>query len=135
MMWFRSFLPLSFVCFSALPVLSLNVPILSEYADLLQRCEEGGANAYVGVHYQGDTGYQTFNYGQCYPYQIGKDLAKMAVFCKSVTCYSNPDPDCTGGATPPVGVPLPKYATLINAADFVQLLGQGATCQPNGIPV
>ncbi len=31
-----------------------------------------------------------YGYGQCYPYQINGNLAVQAVFCKSVTCYSNP---------------------------------------------
>ncbi|CAA7266134.1 unnamed protein product [Cyclocybe aegerita] len=104
-----------------------------EYFKLLYLCEDGGPNTYVAVRYQGNQ-YTTFEYNQCYPYEISGNLAEMAVFCKSATCYNNPDPDCTGGAVPPVPVPVPALTTLVNAADWVQLLGQGATCQKNGLP-
>ncbi|KAF8158090.1 hypothetical protein B0H34DRAFT_440909 [Crassisporium funariophilum] len=86
---------------------------------------------YVGVLYEGNIS-TTFEYGECYPYQLpDRKLAQMAVFCKSVTCNNNPNPDCSGGAVPPIPVPVPALTTLINAADFVQIIGQGATCQPN----
>jgi hypothetical protein len=35
---------------------------------------------------------------------------------------------CTGGAFPPVPVPLPAGTTLINAADFVEIIREGALC-------
>ncbi|TFK70377.1 hypothetical protein BDN72DRAFT_839087 [Pluteus cervinus] len=108
------------------------VPVLSQYAELFELCEAGGPNSYVGVLYE--SGFTTtFDYGECYPYEIDDDIAEMAVFCKSVTCENNPNPDCTGGAIPPVPVPVPAGVTLINALDFVQIIGQGATCQPNGL--
>jgi len=117
------------------PIPNLPPSLIPLYHDLYDRCEAAGKNSYVGVFYAGNTGYKTFNHGECYSYEVNGDLAQMAVFCKSVTCVDNPNPDCTGGATPPVGVPVPQFLTLINAADWVQLLGQGATCQPNGLPV
>jgi len=108
--------------------------VLTEYVKLLNLCKNGGSNSYVGVEYE--SGFTTtYDYNQCYPYSINNgDLAQMAVFCKSVTCYSNPNPNCTGGAVPPVPVPIAAGLTLVNAADWVQLLGQGATCQPNKLP-
>ncbi|TFK32213.1 hypothetical protein BDQ12DRAFT_728870 [Crucibulum laeve] len=106
---------------------------ISDYLYLLHLCENGGPNAYVGVRYQGINNYRTFNFGECYPYKIDENLAEQAVFCKTVTCYNNPNPDCTGGAVPPVPVPVPVGTTLLNAADFVQLIGQGATCQSDGL--
>lgn len=33
---------------------------------------------------------------------------------------------------PPNSAPIPAGVTLVNVVDFVQLLGQGATCQRNG---
>jgi len=109
-----------------------DVPVLTEYDILYQLCEAGGDDVYVGVLYEGGQT-TTFSFDECYPYELGGEDAEMAVFCKSVTCYSNPNPDCTGGAVPPVPVPLLAGLTLINAADWVQLLGQGATCQKNGL--
>ena len=44
---------------------------------------------YVGVLYDGGLT-TSFDYGECYPYEIDGNLAQMAVFCKSVTCESNP---------------------------------------------
>ncbi|KAJ3497908.1 hypothetical protein NLJ89_g10287 [Agrocybe chaxingu] len=105
----------------------------TEYLKLLHLCNKGGSNAYVAVRYQGNY-YTTFKYNQCYPYEISGNLAEMAVFCKSATCYNNPNPDCTGGVVPPVPVPVPALTTVVNAAGWVQLLGQGATCQKNGLP-
>lgn len=43
------------------------------------------------------------------------------------------NPDCSGGAVPPVPVPIVAGTILPNVVDFVQLLGQGATCQRNGL--
>lgn len=113
----------------------LNIPpdALSEYFKLFKLCEDAGANSYVGVLYQNDQ-YVTYKFGQCYPYQLSNgNLAKMAVFCKSSTCNNNPNPDCTGGAVPPAPIIVPEGLTLINAADFVQYIGQGATCQSNAL--
>ncbi|PPQ71632.1 hypothetical protein CVT26_010593 [Gymnopilus dilepis] len=129
----------SILCLSAVAVGAFaspqGVPVLSEYTRLWNVCEAGEPNSYVGVQYA-DGFVTTFNYGECYPYELPvHGVAAMAVFCKSVTCESNPNPDCTGGAVPPVPVPVPAALTLINVADFVQLLGQGATCQPNGLPL
>ncbi len=45
---------------------------------------------YVSVQYAGLTDIVDYVYGECYPYQLGADLAQQAVFCRSVTCYSNP---------------------------------------------
>jgi hypothetical protein len=45
---------------------------------------------------------------------------------------------CTGAITPPVGVPLPAGATLVNVADFMHIIGGGAICYANsllGIPI
>lgn len=44
---------------------------------------------YVGVLYADGTTV-TYNFGQCYPYEIGSVLAEVAVFCKGVTCENNP---------------------------------------------
>jgi hypothetical protein len=41
---------------------------------------------------------------------------------------------CIGAITPPVGVPLPAGATLVNVADFVHLIGGGAICYANSLP-
>lgn len=43
--------------------------------------------------------------------------------------------NCTGGAVPPVPVPVPAGLTLVNVADFVQIIGQGATCSGNQLPI
>ncbi|KIK05313.1 hypothetical protein K443DRAFT_360555 [Laccaria amethystina LaAM-08-1] len=67
-----------------------DIPVVSESAKLLKLCQDGGANSYVGVLYQKGQSV-TYNFNQCYPYQLAKDnLAKMAVFCKATTCFSNP---------------------------------------------
>ncbi|KAF8878898.1 hypothetical protein CPB84DRAFT_1828519 [Gymnopilus junonius] len=138
----KLFAPLTFLTVTILSTFAApraqevgDIPVLSEYAELFSFCEAGGPDAYVGVQYA-DGFLTTFAYGQCYPYSVpDHGLAAMAVFCKSVTCENNPNPDCTGGAVPPVPVPIVAGLTLINAADFVQILGQGATCQPNDLPL
>jgi len=107
---------------------------------------------YVAVYYQDSTVPTLFEYGKCYPYEINEKLAQFAVFCRPATCYDNPyvsfilnlhfldsllyyrNPDCTGGAVPPVGIPIPAGLPLPNVADWVQLLGQGATCWRNRLP-
>ncbi|KIM38348.1 hypothetical protein M413DRAFT_447838 [Hebeloma cylindrosporum] len=121
-----------FVLAFLLPGDTIPLGILPEYLKLLKLCKDAGDNAYVGVLYQGGNEV-TFNFNTCYPYSIDGKLAEMAVFCKAATCYSNPNPDCSGGAVPPVPVPVVAGLTLINALDWVQFLGQGATCQRNGL--
>ncbi|KDQ50682.1 hypothetical protein JAAARDRAFT_211597 [Jaapia argillacea MUCL 33604] len=116
-------------------VSSAGVPVVTEYATLYSACEAGGSNVYVAVQYANTPKIALYSYDECYPYEVNGNLAEMAVFCKSVTCENNPNPDCTGGAVPPVPVPIPAGLTLVNAADFVQLLGQGATCQENKLPL
>ncbi|KJA13917.1 hypothetical protein HYPSUDRAFT_470652 [Hypholoma sublateritium FD-334 SS-4] len=106
------------------------------YENLLRHCLNAQDNStYVSVQYAGLTDIVDYVYGECYPYQLGADLAQKAVFCRSVTCYSNPNPNCTGGAVPPIPVPVPAGLTLVNVADFVQYIGQGATCWPNALPI
>jgi hypothetical protein len=39
------------------------------------------------------------------------------------------EPDCSGGPWPPTVAPLFPGLALINALDFVQLIGQGALCR------
>ncbi|PPQ71557.1 hypothetical protein CVT24_006438 [Panaeolus cyanescens] len=115
---------LTFVALSTLASSAFGqIPVLSEYVKLFQLCQAGGENTYVGVRYAGGN-YKTFAFNECYPYVVDGNNAEMAVFCKGVTCYNNPNPDCTGGAVPPVPVPLLAGLTLINAAQWVQLLGQ-----------
>ncbi|KDR77816.1 hypothetical protein GALMADRAFT_1326777 [Galerina marginata CBS 339.88] len=81
--------------FAALPIPlpPLNVPLdlVPDYFKLFKLCNNGGDNSYVGVLYQ-DGSYVTYNFGQCYPYELsdGTTLAKMAVFCKTSTCFNNP---------------------------------------------
>ncbi|KAF9034315.1 hypothetical protein BJ165DRAFT_1512903 [Panaeolus papilionaceus] len=65
------------------------IPVLSEYQKLWNLCVAGGDNTYVGVRYAGGN-YKTFAFNECYPYEVSGNLAEMAVFCKSVTCYNNP---------------------------------------------
>lgn len=114
---------------------SSGIPVVGELAKLAKLCLDGGPNVYVGVLYDRGTTV-TYSFDQCYPYTLSDgELAEMAFFCQSVTCYSNPYLDCEGGSDLPTGVPVPAGTTLVNAADFVQLLGQGATCEENGIPV
>lgn len=103
---------------------------------------------FVDVQHAGTTSFVTFDFSQCHPYQIDENLAQVVLFCKTATCYDNPfiislfvelmglvvrNPDCSGGAVPPVPVPLLKWTILPNVAHFVQLLGQGATCQRKGL--
>ncbi|KAG4440492.1 hypothetical protein IFR05_004027 [Cadophora sp. M221] len=87
----------------------------------------------IGLKYEGISLPVSFDFGECYPYELLAGLAQVAVFCKAATCYNNPNPDCTGGAVPPLPVPIVAGTILPNVADFVQLLGQGATCQRNGL--
>ncbi|CZS96666.1 uncharacterized protein RCO7_04776 [Rhynchosporium graminicola] len=107
---------------------------LVQIAELAEYCRTVSPNTYVAVYYQNIATPITYDFGQCYPYQLASGaLAEVAVFCKTTTCYGNPNPDCTGGAVPPVPVPLVAGTPLPNLLDFVQLLGQGATCQRNGL--
>ena len=89
--------------------MSTGIPVISEYKTLDDLCKKGGSNVvstlfsasrgilifiycsskYVGVVYKGGQT-TTYSFGQCYPYTLNGNIAKMAVFCKSVTCYSNP---------------------------------------------
>jgi hypothetical protein len=110
-----------------------SIPVLGLYDELLNRCNTGDPDVYVGVLYGDDT-FTTFSYGKCYPYILNGENAVMAVFCRSVTCFNNPNPDCTGGAVPPVPVPILAGLTLVDVDDWVLLLGQGATCQMNNLP-
>ncbi|KAF7344172.1 hypothetical protein MVEN_01707600 [Mycena venus] len=122
------------VSVAALPDLNLpDFDLVTEYAKLLQMCNAGPLNTYAAVRYAGLNNYETFAFGECYPYRINGSLAQMAVFCKSVTCYNNPNADCTGGAVPPVPVPLEAGLTLVNIGDWVHLLGSAATCNQNGL--
>jgi hypothetical protein len=42
---------------------------------------------------------------------------------------TNRNEDCTGAAFPlAAAAPLPAGATLINVADFVEIIGEGAIC-------
>lgn len=103
----------------------------------------------------------TFVPNQCVPYYLPDGARAVQLhLCKSVTCYSNPfvslslsralpprpsnmpltritkpnsNPDCTGGAVPPVPIPIPASTPLLNAADISAILGEGATCQGLGI--
>ncbi|KAF4612554.1 hypothetical protein D9613_012730 [Agrocybe pediades] len=126
---------ISFVASASISILhatGASVPT-EEITKLRELCEAGGDSTYVGVRYQGDF-YTTYAFNQCYPYSLPDGrLAELAVFCKSATCENNPKPDCTGGAVPPVPVPVVAGLVLANAADFVQYIGQGATCQSNGL--
>ncbi|KAH7397766.1 hypothetical protein BKA64DRAFT_47275 [Cadophora sp. MPI-SDFR-AT-0126] len=109
--------------------------LLATIAELQAYCQTVGPNTYVAVRYEDVASPVTYDFNECYPYELaGGELAQVAVFCKSATCYNNPNPDCTGGAVPPVPVPILAGIILPNVADFVQLLGQGATCQRNGLP-
>lgn len=104
--------------------------IVAEYPKLLALCKGAGDYAYVGVLY-GDGSTTTFSYGQCYPYQLNAPtgpLAEMAVFCKTVICYNDLGSDCS--AELPAPVLVPALTTLVNADDFVQIIGQGAICHP-----
>ncbi|KAF8993282.1 hypothetical protein BDQ17DRAFT_1253045 [Cyathus striatus] len=112
---------------------TIPLELVPEYVKLYNMCQDSVDGTYVAVRY-GDNNYTTFKYNQCYQYVIDGNKAEMAVFCKSVTCYNNPNPDCTGGAIPPIPFPFPEKLVLVNTADFVQLLGQGATCQQNSLP-
>ncbi|KAF9469455.1 hypothetical protein BDZ94DRAFT_1303922 [Collybia nuda] len=113
-------------------VISSSIPLMGDFARLHALCATSGPNAYVGVQYA--SGFEiTFQYNQCYPYQLpNQGLAQKAVFCKTATCYSNPNPDCTGGAVPPIPVSVVDGTMLVNAADWVHLMGQGATCHSHG---
>ena len=80
-----------------------NIPIDVVTAKLLKLCEDAGADSvssshpifpltypyisqYVGVLYQNNQ-YVTYNFGQCYPYQLlNGNIAEVAVFCKAATC-------------------------------------------------
>jgi hypothetical protein len=103
----KHFAPITFLA-AALSAFAApqGIPILSTYGELWDLCVAGGPNSvrdllhsllfsdnilqYVGVIYANGA-LKTYNYGQCYPYELpGNILAKMAVFCKSVTCENNP---------------------------------------------
>ncbi|KAF9476402.1 hypothetical protein BDN70DRAFT_951505 [Pholiota conissans] len=105
-----------------------SIPIVGIYKQLYDLCENAGPQAYVGVLYGNDSYYMTFNYTDCYPYRIDNEQAKEAVFCRAATCFSHPTLDCEGGAVPPVGVPVPPGTVLPNVADFVEFLGDSASC-------
>jgi len=104
-----------------------------EYRGLLNRCLAGGSFVYVAVRYSGNI-YVTYKFDECYPYEVNGKKAEVAVFCRDVQCVSHPKADCSGGDVTPA-VPLLAGLTLINAADWVRLLGKGATCQPLALPL
>ncbi|KAI9056073.1 hypothetical protein LZ554_001002 [Drepanopeziza brunnea f. sp. 'monogermtubi'] len=110
------------------------VKLLATIAELAAYCSTVGPNTYVAVRYENTSNIVTYDFNECYPYELPTgELAQVAVFCKTTTCTNNPNPDCSGGAVPPVPVPIPAGTVLPNVVDFVQLLGQGATCQRNGL--
>lgn len=46
---------------------------------------------YVAVRYETVASPVTYDFNECYPYQLpAGELAQVAVFCKSTTCYNNP---------------------------------------------
>ncbi|KAF8186699.1 hypothetical protein BJ912DRAFT_1043086 [Pholiota molesta] len=96
-------------------------------------CESGGSNSFVAVLYSDNTS-KFYNYGECLPYALDGATISGAIFCKSATCYNKGNARCTGGTEPPV--PIPVFAGMVfrNAADFAQLLGDGAICTANDLP-
>jgi len=106
---------------------------ISEYVKLYKLCEDASSQTCVAARY-GDDYYKTFEYGACFSTEVEGKRLQTSVFCKSATCYDNPNLNCTGGAALPVPVPVLEYTYFANLADVTELLDHGAICQPNELP-
>ncbi|KAF9037456.1 hypothetical protein BJ165DRAFT_1597244 [Panaeolus papilionaceus] len=118
---------------------AINVPILGT-VDLVKDSAQYKAckaadpkTTFAGIRY-GDGPPETVVYNQCVPWRRDGEIIANAVFCQPASCYVFADEHCTLGPTTPVPVVVPVSVDFLNAADFVELLGQSAYCSPNTIP-
>ncbi|KAF5326838.1 hypothetical protein D9619_004231 [Psilocybe cf. subviscida] len=129
---------LSAVLFAATSVSGINIPILGDI-DLVKdsaqykACKAANqATTFAGIRY-GDGPPETVVYNQCVPWRRGNDIIANAVFCQPATCFVFDDLNCQEQSVP-IPVIVPVSIDFLNAADFVELLGQSAFCSPNTLP-
>ncbi|KAF4611292.1 hypothetical protein D9613_006934 [Agrocybe pediades] len=126
--------------FTITSVASLRVPVIGDI-DLVkdtaqyQACKAANpATTFAGIRY-GEGPPETVAYNQCVPWRNGDgDVIANAVFCQPATCFVFSDKNCSVGPSVPVPVVVPVAVDFLNAADFVELLGQSAYCTPNTLP-
>ncbi|KAH9219938.1 hypothetical protein DL95DRAFT_456847 [Leptodontidium sp. 2 PMI_412] len=76
--------------FTLMGLSNATLDLLATIAELKAYCTTVGPNTYVAVRYEGIVLPVSFDFGQCYPYELPAGLAQVAVFCKTTTCYNNP---------------------------------------------
>ncbi|KDR80622.1 hypothetical protein GALMADRAFT_207639 [Galerina marginata CBS 339.88] len=136
MRFFAASLPL----FAALSsVASISIPVVGDI-DLIkdnaqyQACKAADpTTTFAGIRY-GDGQPETVEYNQCVPWRKNGAIIANAVFCQPASCFVFADENCSLGPSVPVPVIVPVPIDFLNAADFVELLGQSAYCSPNTIP-
>ncbi|KAB8293901.1 hypothetical protein EYC80_009377 [Monilinia laxa] len=117
-------LPLS----TTLPIpIPLPTPAISSYSQLNNFCLNVGPDTYVAVQYANGV-ITSYNYGDCYPYNLNGSAVAYGVFYKSVLCRNCLGENCANPI--PLDVLVPKSVAVINPIPFVtNLLGKGAICR------
>ncbi|KAJ3510012.1 hypothetical protein NLJ89_g4914 [Agrocybe chaxingu] len=112
----------------------LGVSELDAEKDLAQynACVKADSDTFVGIRY-GSGSPETVVYSQCVPWRKNGEIITNAVFCRPATCYVFSDKECKTGPSIPFNVVVPVPFDFLNAADFVEYLGQSAYCSPNGL--
>ncbi|CAA7262730.1 unnamed protein product [Cyclocybe aegerita] len=118
---------------------ALNIPIVGEVdvnkdTEQYRACKAANPDTTFAAIRYGSGPPETVVYNQCVPWRKNGEIIANAVFCQPATCYVFSDENCTSGPTTPVPVVVPVPIDFLNAADFVELLGQSAYCSPNTIP-
>ncbi|PPQ73231.1 hypothetical protein CVT26_015034 [Gymnopilus dilepis] len=134
------FLALAFAVFASLAhATPINLPIIGDI-DLAkdsaqyQACAAADpATTFAGIRY-GEGPPETVVYNQCVPWRVNNEIIANAVFCQPATCFVFADTECKTGPSVPIPVIVPISIDFLNAADFVELLGQSAYCTPNTLP-
>ncbi|KAH9479546.1 hypothetical protein JR316_0008140 [Psilocybe cubensis] len=107
---------------------------LEKDAELYDACKAADPKlVFAGIRY-GEGPPEVVQYNQCVPWRKNGKTIANAVFCQPASCYVFADEHCSEGPTTPAPVDVPVSVDFLNAADFVELLGQSAYCSPNGLP-
>ncbi|KAI6709840.1 hypothetical protein JHW43_007650 [Diplocarpon mali] len=64
---------------------------LTTITELEAYCKTVGPDTYVAVRYENVSQVITYDFNECYPYELPTgERAQVAVFCKTTTCNNNP---------------------------------------------
>ncbi|KAJ3495402.1 hypothetical protein NLJ89_g10632 [Agrocybe chaxingu] len=117
---------------TGLPTVTSGLPQIGD-TPLSQLGVPWQVSGYIAVKYQSKESanftYHVYSYNDCVQYDLNGGRALMAEFCKTVVCNGHPNPDCSGGLTPPVPVTVIKDTVIVNPDNVAKFLQQGAICQ------